>query len=104
MLLQRNDRGRGRVLDFDPSLMTQAFFTKHAFRPTAMLSTLQEISWSPSTRRMGFDFEPPLSTCEPPSFKSLIRITQSPSVRMFPCASLTTRGLEEASGAARRSH
>lgn len=35
-----------------------------------MPSILQAISWSPSTSRMGLDFEPPLSTCDPPpSFK-----------------------------------
>jgi uncharacterized protein YndB with AHSA1/START domain len=61
-----------------------AFFTKQAFRPTTMLSTLQEISWSPSTRRMALDFEPPLSTSVPLSFKSLMRMTQSPSARTLP--------------------
>lgn len=69
-----------------------AFFTKHAFRPTAMPSTLQEISWSPSSRRMGLDLVLPLRTWEPLSFRSLIRMTQSPSARMLPWASLTTRG------------
>ena len=49
----------------------QAFFTKHALRPTAMPSTLQEISWSPSTRRIGLDFDPPLSTCRAAEFQVL---------------------------------
>ena len=46
-----------------------------------MPSTLQSISWSPSTRRMGLDLVPPLSTCEPPSLRSLMRMTQLPSAR-----------------------
>src|SRR5258706_9326406 len=69
-----------------------------------MPSTLQEISWSPSPRRMGLDFVPPLSTCVPPSFKSLIKMTQSPSASALPWASLTTRAVSDVAGGASRGH
>ena len=62
-----------------------AFFTKHAFRTMATPSILQEISWSPATRRMGFDFVPPLRDCDEPfKGRSLIKVTQSPSASTLP--------------------
>ena len=53
------DGSCGRVRGETPP---QALRTKHAFRPTEMPSILQEISWSPSTNRMGLDLVPPFNT------------------------------------------
>src|SRR5882757_3024965 len=54
---------------------------------------------------MGLDFVPPFSTwLPPPSFRSLIKTTQSPSASTLPWASLTTRGASGASGSASRGH
>src|SRR5690606_36538855 len=59
----------------------QAFFTNSDFSPIwPMPSTLQSMSWSPSTRRMLRTLVPTLTTCEEPLiFRSLITTTLSPS-------------------------
>lgn len=80
----------------------QAFLTNADFSFIGpMPSTLQSMSWSPSTRRMPFTLVPTFTTeDEPLTLRSLITVTVSPSASALPLASRTTGASSSASGAA----
>src|SRR6266498_6108533 len=75
----------------NPSFI-HAFLTNSDFNCIApMPSILQSISWSPEIMRMFLTLVPTLTTDEDPFiFRSLMTVTESPSLSTLPKASRTT--------------
>lgn len=93
LLLQFSHKAAFRRLRGLNCLYYQAFLTNSDFKAIDQKpSILQSILWSPSVRRMFFTLVPAFTCCDEPfTGRFLITTTESPSFKILPLESFTTR-------------